>query len=186
VILSGTWEYNQGNQAGTVNSESFYVEIQPYSYLEILTTEYNISMSGDSSTKITASVTNTGNIKSEIRAGVDSSDEAIEIEIEETDFSISPFQKAEIEFTLTEKKNQNGLYTVTFWVEEKEQTNQGRITRDFAVQAKEKKFALKDIPFIIPGIVILTLALLIVLGFLFVRRRRNRRREFDTDLDIEV
>lgn len=186
VIMSGTWQYSPGNQGGTVNSDTFFVDIQPYSFLEILNTDYNVSITGESSKKITASVTNTGNIKSEIRAGAFTSDEAIEIEFKETDYSISPYQKAEIEFTIKEKKNQNGLYTVTFWVEEKELTNQGRVTQNFQVQAKEDTFSLDDIPFLIPGAIILVLIIFVILGYLFIRRRRNRRIALDEDIELEV
>jgi len=169
-----------------VNSESFYAEIQPYSYLEILTTDYNVSITGESTKKITTSVTNTGNIKTEIRAGAFTSDDAIEVELKETDYSISPHQKAEIEFTIKEKKNRNGLYTVTFWVEDKELTNQGRITQNYQVQAKEDTFSLDDIPFLIPGAVILVLIVLIVLGYFFLKRRRERRIPLDDDIEIVV
>ena len=61
VFVSGTWYYSPGNQGGSVNSDSAYIEVQPYSYIEIQNTDLNISLTGGSSKTVQVSLINTGN-----------------------------------------------------------------------------------------------------------------------------
>lgn len=184
VFLSGTWYYSPGNQGGSVNSDSAYIEIQPYSYLEVQNTEVNISLDGGSSRSVQVSVTNSGNSNADIMVGATADDPSIEVEIEETQYTISPNQKAEVELKIKDTKNENGLYQVTFWVESVDYSNQGRVTRNFRVQVKEDRFSIDDIPFLIPGAVLIVVAIAIGAGFMFLRKRRSRKRELNEDIEI--
>ena len=111
------------------------------------------------------------------------------MEIKDTDYTISPNQKAEVKVSIKDTKNRNGLYQVTFWVESVEYSNQGRVTQNLKVQVKEDRFSIMDIPFLMPGTVIMIVIIAIAGVFMFFRRSRRRiykRGELTDDIEFEV